>query len=191
MKYKNIAFASKAGAGKDFVTNYLSKQYGYSRYAFADNVKLVAESWFPDLYGNGKEKPRWLLQKIGTMFREIDEDVWIKSLFKSVDEENLFRKYHGYSQEFIAITDCRMPNEYEALKDRGFVFIRVDADDAIREERMLTRGDVFKKEDMNHHTESFYDSFECDYVIDNNGSAEELYEKIDEVMELIIKEAEM
>lgn len=179
---KDIAFFSPAASGKDFLADYMVKKYGYTRYAFADNVKSVAKTWFPELFGDGKEKPRWLLQKIGTMFRDIDEDVWIKALFNNIDKVANLRKRYGEIKEYIVITDCRMPNEYQALKERGFIFVRIDVDEKVRQQRMKDRGDKFSSEDMKHHTESFYDTFDCDYTIQNNGKAEDAYKQLDNIM---------
>lgn len=182
MSSYNIAVIAEAGAGKDVVAEYLIEKYGYSRYAFADNVKLVAETWFPELYGNGKEKPRWLLQTIGTMFREIDEYVWINAMLEDIANSKAYRERNKYSKEHITITDCRMPNEYEVLKEKGYTFLRVVTDEDIRLKRLKDRGDSFKEEDLEHHTESFYNSFHCDYVIDNNGTLDELHKQIDNLM---------
>lgn len=184
----DIALVSEAGGGKDFLADYVINQYGYTRYAFATHVNNVAKKWFPEQYGNGKEKPRWLLQSIGTMFREIDADVWIKALFNDIDTEAASRKKHNELQEFIVITDCRMPNEYQALKDRGFTFIRVKVDDDVRKNRLIARGDRFTEKDMNHHTESFYNQFECDYIITNNGTPEEAYRQLDMILDNLSRE---
>lgn len=178
----NIVLISEAGGGKDFISDYLVRKYGYTRYAFADNVKLLAEVWFPELYGNGDSKPRWLLQALGTKFREIDKDVWIKAMLDNIDSNHETAKKSVEAVEHVVVTDCRMPNEYEALKERGFTFIRISVDEDVRLERLVERGDLFSKDDLNHHTESFYNSFECDYEIHNNGSIQEVYDSIDNII---------
>lgn len=182
----NIVLVSSAGGGKDTVYDILSKHYGYNRYAFADNVKGLAEIYFPHLY-NSEKKPRWLLQAIGTKMREIDPEVWIKAMLQEIDENRQIAKRHGYLDEFIAVTDCRLPNEYEALKKRGYIFIRITVDEEIRKQRMIERGDVFKDEDLKHHTESYYDTFECDYEVSNNGTIEELKGELDIVMKKLME----
>lgn len=184
----NVVLIAEAGGGKDFLAQYLVNKYGYTRYAFADHVKSVAQTWFPHLYGDGKTKNRALLQAIGTSFREIDEDVWIKSMFNDIDEEHRIREGCNWLKEFIVITDCRMPNEYQALKNRGFTFIRIKVNEETRKQRLLDRGDKFTEKDMKHHTESFYNQFECEYVITNNGTEQDVYEQLDEVLEAIRKE---
>jgi len=181
----NLAFISEAGGGKDFLAQHTITNYGYTRYAFATHVNNVAKKWFPDLYGDGKEKPRWLLQAIGTKFREVDPDVWIKAMLKEIDEEASNRRRYMEIQEHIVVTDCRMPNEYQALKERGFTFIRIHVDGEIRKQRLLDRKDKFSENDMNHHTESFYDQFECDFVITNNGTQEVAYRQLDDVIDIV------
>lgn len=180
-----IALISPAGGGKDFIADYLCSKYGFERYAFADNVKAVAKQWFPDVYFDENKKPRALLQHIGTSFREIDPDIWIKSMLDNMDNEAEERKKLRYACENIVVTDCRMPNEYEALKNKGFIFIRIDVNDEERIKRLIARGDVFSEDDLNHHTEKFYDTFECDYSLFNYGSKELAFASTDGIIELI------
>lgn len=182
----NIALISEAGGGKDFVGDYLVKKYGFTRYAFADNVKNVAETWFPDAYGNHEEKPRALLQAVGTKFREIDQDVWIRTMFEDIDARRLDSIKFGFTTESVIVTDCRMPNEYEALKKRGFTFVRVDVDNETRLQRLRDRGDAFTEEDLLHSSEQHYSTFECEYYIFNQGSRELAYAQADEVIERMI-----
>lgn len=179
-----IALISPAGGGKDFIADYLVKEYGFTRYAFADNVKKVAKQWFPDLYSSNN-KPRAMLQKIGTDFRMIDSNVWIKSMFDDIDDESEDRLKLGYQEENVVVTDCRMPNEYAALKERGFIFIKINVDDQTRMKRLLDRGDTFTEEDLKHSTESFYDTFECNYSLFNYGDKQLAYDSTDEIIESI------
>lgn len=178
-----ICFIGKAGSGKDFLAKYMIKHHYFFRYAFADEVKAVAHKYFPDLYGEGEDsKPRALLQDVGQKFRSIDTNVWIRTLFAIMewDMEQAARYRHAVPN--IIITDCRMPNEYEALKKKGFIFIRIDIDDDTRLQRLRDRGDVFLEDDLKHDTESHYDSFSVDYTIVNNGSPDEVYEKLYKIL---------
>lgn len=191
MKNNQIKVALYGGiaAGKDFVTDYLVTRYGFTRYAFADNVKSIAEYWFPEIYGDGSKKPRELLQAVGTKFREIDENVWIKALLDDIERKNKQRIKEGFYSENIVITDCRMPNEYQKLKENGYIFVKICANDDVRKQRMIERGDIFNSNDTQHHTESFYDSFQYDHSISNDGTAEDLYRRIDYLMESLMSDA--
>lgn len=185
-----IALISPAGGGKDFIAEHLGIKFGLTRYAFADEVKAVAKMLFPEIYGDGSKKSRELLQQIGTMFREIDPDVWVKALFKNIDEEANERKRLHYATEHIVVTDCRMPNEYIALKNRGFTFIKIEVDSEERMKRLIERGDVFSEDNLKHQTESHYDEFICDYFMHNQGSKEDAYYSVDEIVEAMIKGVE-
>lgn len=173
----SVALIGKMGSGKDTVAETLIKSYGYTRYAFADNLKLLAETWFPDQY-NSKNKPRQLLQDLGMAFRSIDEDVWIRTMLDDIQQQYNESIASLYYPESIVVTDTRLPNEYQALKDKGFKFIRVTVDEDICKQRMINRGDVFNSNNMKHTTESYYDTFECDYMIDNNGTLENMEEQL-------------
>lgn len=181
----NIAVIGEISSGKDVVAERMLL-YGYYRYAFADEIKELVKKYFPHLYSE-EHKPRWLLQIIGTeMFRSIDPDVWINALFKNIDAKNKVLMGYGLAKEHIVITDCRFPNEFEALKERGFTFIRIKVDEDIRKRRMIDRGDEFTEDNMKHQSETFYDTFDCEYEINNNGTLEELEDQIEDVMTQII-----
>lgn len=182
-----IALISPAGGGKDMIADYLSSHYGFTRYAFADNVKTVAKQWFPHIYESDDKKPRALLQAVGTHFREIDAEIWIKALLKDIDDEAKERKLLRFASENIVVTDCRMPNEYEALKNRGFTFVRIVVNEEERMKRLIERGDVFLQSDLTHPTEQHYDSFECDYSLSNQGDKESAYQSADEILQVLMK----
>ena len=69
------------------------------------------------------------------------------------------------------ITDVRFPNELEAIEKRGGLTIRV-------ERSRYSNGDF-------HASETALDNAEFDYTINNNGTIEQLIEK---VREILIKE---
>lgn len=103
---------------------------------------------------------REILQKIGTSFRELfGEDIWIKALFKHLE-------CIGFDKNYI-ITDVRYKNEAKAIKEKGGILIRVN--------RNTDSNDTHQSEvDLDD-----YDKF--DFIIDNNGSVEELIKKVIEI----------
>ena len=107
---------------------------------------------------------RQMLQKFATGVRnEISEDFWIQSLF---------RKFHPET-DFWIITDLRYMNELSAIRKYESIIIRI------------IRNDV---EVSNHQSENDLDFYtKWDYVIDNNGSKEELFEKIKQIVREISK----
>jgi hypothetical protein len=150
MHLRPIGLIGKARSGKDTVAEYL-EGYGYFKVAFADDMKEFAREIFPWRFKEGKD--RKLLQQFGEKMREIDPDVWVRRLFGKLD----YLMSRG--AVLPVITDLRMPNEYAACRERGFVIIRVDAEANLRRRRMIDNGDVFREEDLNHETEGFVEGF--------------------------------
>lgn len=84
-------------SGKDTVADYLVKEYGFTKMAFADGIYQIAEDYF-----GMKTKDRQLLRDIGEKLRDIDEDVWVDSTLKKANK-----------LDRVVITDCRRNNEYD------------------------------------------------------------------------------
>ena len=89
-------------------------------------------------------KDRPLLQKIGQQFREIEPKVWINLL---IDRAN---RYEETQDELESVDgamigcaicdDVRFPNEIEALKEAGWITIRLDVADE-RKSRLQVYGE--------------------------------------------------
>lgn len=170
-----IALAGKMRSGKDAIGEYAVNKYGFVRYAFGDQVREVCSYLFPEQMKD--KKPRQILQRTGQFCRSIDEDIWVNRCFNEMSCDNFDR---------IIITDLRQPNEYQRCKKEGFTIIKIEADDNIRLERMNRLGDIFTIEDLNHETEQYIDTFEYDYVINNNGGLYEAYKQFDEIMDKVM-----
>src|SRR5699024_2038029 len=100
------------------------------------------------------------------------------TLFRSSYESDIsYRQTKG-----VVVSDARQENEIKWLKDNGFTLVKVEASEAIRKQRAKREGDDVTDEQFEHRTEQFVDSVEVDYVIVNDGTLDELYRKVDEVM---------
>ncbi|MHA7962852.1 AAA family ATPase [Paenibacillus sp. CAU 1782] len=175
----NIAITGHLRSGKDELGNRLSQRYGYVRFAFGDGIKDVCRRLYPEQFTDGK-KPRALLQGVGQALRQYDPDVWVRQCFDKITWDEEGGPY--------VITDLRQPNEYTRCRREGFVIIRVKAKSALRIHRAATGGDTFKLADLTHETESHVDGFAVDYEITNDGTLDELYAKVDEIMaELLLR----
>ena len=125
--------------------------------------------------------PRLLLQLLGTQCgREIiHPELWVNALFADYTPKMIQVGSHvdklSWEEEYPnwLVTDCRFPNEIEAIYARGGITIRVD------------RGDL--KSTDNHESETALDNYSnFDYIINNpTGSIEYL---IDEIKKIMIKE---
>jgi dephospho-CoA kinase len=171
-KMTKIALIGRMRSGKDTVADYLIKQYNYRRFAFGDELKR----YYHELFGQTDSKPREGYQRFGQLMRTFEPDVWLNKCFEMIDRHPLHK---------IVITDLRQPNEYEKCKQEGFVLIKVECDDELRLRRIMEKQDNFNPESLKHETESHIDEFECDYIIKNNRTLEELHTQIDEIIKEI------
>jgi len=108
--------------------------------------------------------PRMLLQKVGTdaIRDNVHTNTWVNALFAN---------YEDYKQWII--TDVRFKNEFNAIKNRSGINIRVDRD--------LHKGNAHIAP-IPHISETDLDNTVFDYYIDNNGTVEELIEKVREFL---------
>jgi hypothetical protein len=173
--------------------------------------------------------PRLLLQLLGTECGRdiIHPNIWVNSLmseykcdlnlgfnikwdyplvenyiYSDVEKSEYIAKYPNW-----LITDMRFPNEYDAVKSRGGITIRVVrefyefsnnnhewGDKECRQEKLLkVNADLYSKEESNkvwrdflkenaHQSEIALDQHQFDYEIINDGSIEDLIEKVKEIL---------
>jgi hypothetical protein len=155
---------------------------------------------------------RTLLQKLGTeaMRDGLHENVWVNALFadyriipakfKDLKEgEDILTKEWEYPKWII--TDMRFPNEMKAVKERKGITIRVVREHDIKVQHSGDPDDfhIEKFDNTNpkhvalklgqllnlHPSETALDDAEFDYEIINDGTIEDLIEK---VREILIKE---
>lgn len=147
-KQKNwIALTGKSGVGKDTVASHLVHRHGYHRVAFADpiraalleldpivSVDYVMDGKFETSYKrlsflvdmNGWDhckrhipEVRRLLQVFGTeSIRQLDADFWLNMAIAEADSID----------GPVVFTDCRFPNEAQAIRDRGGLLVRIHRD---------------------------------------------------------------
>jgi hypothetical protein len=141
--------------------------------------------------------PRTILQLLGTeVGRFIHPDFWINALFvnyKLVSFQHSLIDHSGNSNPNIImvgelmvvefpnwiITDMRFPNELDSVKSRGGITIRVNR--GIRCKDGLS--DITNRMIQEiHPSETALDNAIFDYTIDNNGTIEELIEKVKEIL---------
>lgn len=175
-KINNIALTGSMRSGKSAVAAYLREKYGYTEFAFGDELKADFHRRYPEIPRD--PKPRKCYQTHGQLVREyVDEDVWVRKCFAEIK-----REYYANIPFRAVISDVRQLNEYERCRAEGYVIIRVTAPDSVRIQRAIDAKDTFNYADLAHETESHVSSFVVDYEIENSGSLAELYTKVDEVM---------
>lgn len=172
---KIVAFHSPSEqSGKSIAADYLVTKRGYSLVKFADPVKSMTYSLIQSViddrdliwdYMEGSKKetiipvlgvtPRELFVSIGHRWgRGIKEDFWIRLL------ENRLKKLKNKN---IVIDDLRYPNEYNFLKERNAVLIRI----------VRVGGEQATSE-----SEGLLNEYSFDHTVINNGNIVEFLNKI-------------
>jgi hypothetical protein len=101
-------------------------------------------------------------------YRTIDNKFWIKQLFNHIDSSGL---------KNVIITDGRFPDEIKAVTDRGGYHIKIN------------RNHDIKIHNTQHTSETSLDDFcDADFVVDNNGTLDELKLKALEIKKEIENE---
>jgi len=108
-----IAISGKMASGKSLVAKYLVAKYDFTGLSFAAKLKEICAVLFPRAK---YEKDRWLLQQVGQTMREFDPQVWIRFVLPDIKPG-----------KDIVISDVRYPNEYNILRQYGFVMVRMYA----------------------------------------------------------------
>ena len=166
-----LAITGEMASGKTSIAKYLVEKYNFTKFSFADDVKLYATEIF-----DMKIKDRKLLQQFATKMKEIDENIWIKRLeFKIKD-----------ISDNIIIDDLRYPNEELYLKSNGFKILKLDIDTELQNNRLkntyINDFDMHiacKKHDSEKHTQFLYHDF---YYLINKNTEKFIYEYIDNLI---------
>lgn len=177
---KKIAITGKARSGKTELSHYAWMLYGFKEFDFSAVLKDEFHRLFPHIPRD--PKPRAYYQKFGQWLREIDPDIWVKMTMAKVHEycfEDSLNKVNHKPK--VLVNGVRQPNEYQRLREEGFVIIRVNASDDLRIDRAIAEGDVFTEADLEHDTESHIDTFEVDYEINNVGTIGDMYDQFDAI----------
>lgn len=166
-----IAFAGKARSGKDTACDFLIKEYGGTKVAFAKPLYDILY-YAQDRCGISRSKDRKFLQYIGTEWgRSINNNMWVDLALHSVPR---------YGNVFLS--DLRFPNELQALKQAGWVCIKL-----VRQEDQVG-DDRISDSEKTHTSETSLDSIpdsEFEYVIENNSSMEVFREKLSSIYQNI------
>jgi len=168
-----IGISGKKRSGKDTVASIIAEILdNASVLHFADALRLeVAKATgFSIRYiEEHKENFRLILQGWGTDFRRkiYGHDYWLKEMDKAIGE------LENYGGKNIIIADVRFENEYDYVKSRNGIMIRI--------ERSVDYSDT-------HVSETNLDNKEFDHKILNLGSEIELREKVTKLVEDIKRE---
>jgi len=194
-----ILVSGLAGAGKttvsDLMKNRLNLKYPeleIVRYSLSSPIKYVAQAFF-DWDKEKDEKGRKLLQQLGTVGREYNENLWIKHLLTQLDR-NFGDKDRIYPVNMVIVDDWRFPNEVQTLRKNpllNVVTIRVFG-------RGGLNGEVAEDISENSLPEATAENLDTirmnpfsvgyDFCVENSGDLEQLNSKIDVVLSQLEKQ---
>jgi hypothetical protein len=164
---------------QDFKKGYLNDNW--NKEIFENKTSLDKNN---NAYNKSIVKPmtvREMLQIIGTeaMRNNLHQDTWVNALMcgyiKSNDKlirttEDLLEEWEEGEYPNWIITDLRFPNEYEAIKSREGITIRV-----VRPDDKKVSSDL-------HPSETALDNHQFDYEIVNDGTIEDLIDKVEKML---------
>lgn len=164
-----------ARSGKDEAAKVMVEEFGFTRVAFADKLREVLYALNPIISANfwddyfihlqdvidehgwdhyketeyGTEIRR-LLQRLGTEAgrQTLWDSIWIDAALTGFDESSK-----------IVVTDCRFPNEAQAIKDRGGKVVRIERAGV---------GPALSADGTAHASETSLDDWNFDYKIPNH-----------------------
>lgn len=163
MADKIIIFSGKQYSGKDTAAKILMDELpNFKRCAMGDIIKLeygkLNNVTYEEIEAN-KPKYRQGLIDLGNWGRAQNKDYWLEKII--AQEGN------------IVVTDVRIKHEYELFKSVGAISIRIETERDLREQR---GGKLVGEDDV---TEVDLDDIkDWDFIINNNGSYEELKQAI-------------
>lgn len=191
------------GAGKGTVADLLVDRHDFEKESFANSVKDATAAIFgwcrALLEGDTPESrawreqddkfwseklgkpfsPRLALQLMGTEAgRDVfHPDLWVHTVLRRCENA----PYHNY-----VIADVRFPNEIKAIRESGGIIARVKRGDepewynvALKDNKKPNyHGMALEYPDV-HFSEWAWIGSEIDFEISNNGSLDELIEKVD------------
>lgn len=140
MKYRGmkIAITGKMGSGKSYLADKISNKYGFYIASFAGRVKELAKELF-----NMVGKDRGLLINFATKMREIDSEVWIRTMLKSIK-----------GKENVIVDDLRLKNEYDILRVNGWYIVKLEIDENKRELQLREKYGVDEAKNHIAHSKS-------------------------------------
>jgi len=198
-----IGISGFINSAKDRTADYLVKHYGFEKESFAgllkDCVSVVfgwdrvmlegtnqtsrnwrnqVDPWWAERLGIPYLTPRWVLQHWATeaLRDHFHQDIWIAAL------ENKLRKV-DYN---LVISDCRFPNEIEAIRNQGGKVIWIkrltpEWYDTALESNLSKVNQMAVKYPHIHKSEWAVLGIEFDNTIQNNGDLDWLHGEIDRV----------
>jgi hypothetical protein len=166
-----VGLSGKAQSGKDTVGAAFVNKHEFIRVASADALKRIAMRTF-GWDGEKDARGRKFLQDLATAVRGYDPDFWINITLKEIQRQNDSER----NNKNFVITDLRYTNEANSLKKAGAILIRIEREGI---------------ELFDHESETQLDNYDgFDYLISNNDSISKLEQRVETILNRIVKKNE-
>ena len=181
-----IGVLGRKGSGKDTSADYMCEKHNFQKLVLAQPLKDACKLLFnfsdEQLYGNLKEEidgrwgtsPRIVLQYLGTdIFRKdinkiipnINGNFWVNLMANKYLE---MLEKQTTKEVKVILSDVRFQNEIDKIHELGGIVIKVNRPS-------ISNSDA-------HESEKNIDILKADYVITNDGTKEDLYKKLDNIV---------
>lgn len=178
----NVAIFGRFAVGKTTLARELEDEFGYSRVSMAANMKNIVK----EVYGtidksdtimarqeNGSVREmniREVLQQFGQNAKDHDRDFWLRWFLNDTS-------FMGGIP--LVMDDARLQFEADALRNRDWLLVRLEAPVKVRRARYLAAyGRYPTPAESAHQTETESDTIKVDLVLDGSESPETLAEKV-------------
>lgn len=174
-----LGLVGEMAAGKTTVTDYLKEKHGAVSFRFSDMLRDILDRMHI-------EKTRENLQTLSTSLRQnYGDDIMSKVIMLDAKDA---------TNDFIITEGIRRPSDITYLKELdGFHLVAIRADERTRFERITARSEnpddqtktweEFQKQGLQESEQKIKDiAAEADNTIDNNGSPEDLYRQVDDIL---------
>ena len=174
-----LASVGEIASGKGVFVDYIKEKFNSNSYKFSTSLRDVLDRI-------GEEQSRENMQDLSTILRDqFGQDLLAKIIVEDVKKD---------SKDVVLVDGVRRIADIKYLKElEGFYLINVKADEKIRYERIKSRAE--NPGDENKTLEDFQKDAEAEtevsirevteqanYTIENNGSLEDYYNRIEEII---------
>lgn len=175
-----IGLVGRIGSGKTTVSEYLQDNHGAKEHRFSQILMDILDRLY-------LPHERAYLQNLGRSLRaELGEDVIVNAFKRDMEKD---------TSEILIVDGIRYENEVNLLKEKDGILIFVTASSDVRYDRAVKRGEKgeakityeqfleSEKAETEKHIGTIKEN--ADYIIDNSGALDELYKKVDEIIEAL------
>jgi hypothetical protein len=169
-----ICLYGPTGSGKSTLARALTDRSGGSIIKIAEPLYRMQMEFYKTIDCSVTGQDGELLQFLGAKI-EKERPGWLAQEF--------LRRVSAEESRLIVNDDCRF-NSYAALREAGFVFVRVDTSAEVRRLRLRLDHTPVHEE---HITEQNFEHFAASFVVDNNGDFESAAQSLWYFVETILE----